>query len=525
MFKIILPFLLAFGCFQATEGAKFDLVLRGGRVVDGTGSPARFADVAVREGKIVAVGSIGLEAGDREIDARGLVVAPGFIDVHTHADEVAEQPEAQNFVRMGVTTIVVGNCGGSAVDLKKFWTEIAATNVAVNVATLVGHNSVRQRAMGGSFNREPTEEELAEMKELVRQAMEEGALGLSTGLIYLPGTFSRTEEIIELAKVASEYGGIYVSHMRDEGREIWSALEELFRIAREAKIPAHISHIKLSGKSAWGQAEKVLALVEAQRRSGLDLTQDQYAYTASSTGISQLVPEEAREGGKFAERMADPQEKARVTEEMKRRLKLRGQEDFAYAVIAHYRKDSSLNGLNIKEAARKLHGSETLDDQIEVIIEIVKEGGASGVFHGMNEEDLRTFMRHPNTMFACDSGLRKFGEGVPHPRGYGNNARVLGRYVREEKVLRMEEAVRRMTTLPAQVFGIKGRGQVAEGYSADLVIFDEDKVLDAATYNQPHRWPEGVDYVLVNGNVVLEKGNFTGGGGKGIKRKADRNPR
>jgi N-acyl-D-amino-acid deacylase len=260
-----------------------------------------------------------------------------------------------------------------------------------------------------------------------------------------------------------------------------------------------------------------LELIEKQRREGLDVTQDQYGYTASSTGIAQLVPESAREGGKFPERIKDWETKAKVIREMKDRLQTRGEKDYAYAVIANF-EDKSLNGLNIPQAALKLRGKDDLEAQIETILEIVGKGGASGVFHGMSEEDLRTFLRHPNTMVACDSGLRVFGEGVPHPRGYGNNARILGRYVREERILRLEEAVRKMSSLPARTFGLKNRGQIAEGFAADLVIFDDQKILDKATFSHPHQYPEGIDYVLVNGTVAVELGEFKGGMGEGLRR-------
>ena len=491
--------------------AAYDVIIRHGRVVDGTGNPAFFADVGVKNGRIAAIGRISGGA-KAEIDARGLAVAPGFIDVHTHADDVATMPKAENFVRMGVTTIVAGNCGGSGLDMAKFFREIERANVAVNVATLVGHNTVRRKAMGGDFDRVPTPGELANMKALVEQAMKDGAVGLSTGLIYQPGVFSRTDEIVELAKVAAAYGGIYTSHMRHEDTKIYQALDEVFQVAREAHMRAEVSHIKLAGPTAWGQAEKVLAYIEKAREEGLDVTQDQYSYTASSTALSQLIPDTALEGGRgeFTRRIADPAQKAKIIAEMKESLRRKGRSDFAYAVIASDKHDPSLDGLNLVEAAKAKRGSDSVDDQIELILEIQAHGGASGVFHGMNEEDLQTFMRHPNTMIACDSGLRKLGEGVPHPRGYGNNARVLARYVRELKVLRLEDAIRKMTSLPANTFHFQGRGELREGNWADIVIFDPGKVQDTSTYKDPHHYAVGIPYVLVNGVVVLKDGVHTG---------------
>jgi N-acyl-D-amino-acid deacylase len=493
-------------------GQTYDTLIRHGRVIDGSGNPAFYADLGLLNGRIAFIGNNPPGTAKSEIDATGLVIAPGFIDVHTHADDIAEMPRGENFVRMGVTTIVVGNCGSSRLDVGKFFAEIEKGNVALNVATLVGQNSVREKAMGGSFDRPPTEAEMTKMKELVAQAMKDGAVGLSTGLIYLPGTFSKTDEIIELAKVASAYDGIYTSHMRHEDERIYEALDEVFCIAREAHMRAEVSHIKLSGPSCWGQAERVLAYIEKARAEGLDITQDQYAYTASSTGISQLIPDSARESGhaRFLERLADPEQKAKIAAAMKKSLLSKGRKDFSYAVIASYRHDKSLNGMSIVQAAKAKRGADTLDDQVEMILEIEKNGGASGVFHGMSEDDLKVFMQHPNTMVACDSGVRKFGEGVPHPRGYGDNARVLGRYVRELKVLRLEDAIRKMTSLPANTFHFRQRGELREGYWADIVLFDPEKVADTATYKDPHHYPEGIPYVLVNGTLVINKGQHTG---------------
>jgi N-acyl-D-amino-acid deacylase len=493
----------------ALTAAEYDVLIHGGRIVDGTGNPAFFADVAIKDGKIVALGKVPRTA-EREVDAKGRIVCPGFIDVHTHAEEVDDLPLAENFVRMGVTTIVLGNCGGSVLNVNEFFKRLEATNVSLNVATLVGHGTVRNRVMGGSFMRPPTEDEISRMKALVEQAMKDGAVGLSTGLIYLPGTFAKTEEIIELAKVASAYDGIYASHMRSEGEEIFAALNELFRIAREAKIRAEISHIKLSGKQNWGHPEKVIAAIESARADGLDITQDQYGYTASSTGISQLVPEHAREGGKFNERIADPEQKAKIVAEMKQKLEKGQRTDYSYAMIAEYKANRSLNGLNIVEATRKARDSDSLDEQIELILDIQKNGGASGVFHGINENDLRVFLQHPNTMIASDSGIRRWREGVPHPRGYGNNARVFARYVRDLKVLRLEDAVRRMTSLPASTFRFENRGVLREGNWADVVVFDLEKIQDNATFKEPHQYATGFAHVFVNGAEVVSDDHHTG---------------
>lgn len=496
------------GC--VSWAADYDLVLRHGRVIDGTGNPARFADVAVKNGRVVEVGRVAGSATD-EVDARGLIVAPGFIDVHTHAEEIDDLPRGENFVRMGVTTLVLGNCGGSVRNVGEFFRRIETTNpVSPNVATLIGHGTVRGRAMGGDFDRPPTADELERMKESVEQGMKDGAVGLSTGLIYLPGTFAKTDEIIELAKIVAKQGGIYASHMRSESAEIFQSLDELFRISREAKLPAHISHIKLSGKANWGQPEKVLAAIENARAEGLDITQDQYGYAASSTSIGTLIPKKYREAGKFGQNYTNAQTHAQMLNDMRSRRERNGAEDYSYAFIASYRHNKSLNGLNVAQAAKQLRGSDALDDQIETILEIQNRGGASAVFHSINEQDLQRFMQHPNTMFASDSGVRRFNEGVPHPRGYGNNARILARYVRELNLVRLEDAIRRMTSLPATTFGIRNRGLVREGHWADLVVFDPAKVQDNATFTAPHQYATGFARVFVNGVEVVRDDKHTG---------------
>jgi len=506
--EVVLAAVVALAC-PGLSAQSYDLLLRHGRVADGTGNPSFFADVAIKDGRIAAIGKIDTTA-KAEIDARGLTIAPGFIDVHTHAEDIDELPLAENFVRMVVTTVVLGNCGSSVLRVGEFFRRLEATNISVNVATLIGHGSIRKQAMGGSFARPPAAGEMAKMKDLVEEAMKDGAVGLSTGLIYLPGVYAKTEEIIDLAKVAAQFDGIYASHMRGEGRDIFDSLAEVFRVARKAGIRAEISHIKLSGPVAWGQANKVLARIENARAEGLDITADQYVYTASSTGISQLVPEEYRDAARLREVLARPEQKARLIAEMKSSLKSNGRKDYAYVVIASCTHDPSLNGLNIVEAAKRKHGSASVVSQVQLILEIESHGGASGVFHGISEEDLRKFLAYPNTMFASDSGVRRYGEGVPHPRGYGNNARVLARYARELKLLRLEEAVRRMTSLPAAAFRLKGRGEVREGNWADLVVFDPEKVQDHATFNEPHHYATGFSYVFVNGVAVVKNDQHTG---------------
>jgi N-acyl-D-amino-acid deacylase len=479
-----------------------DLVVRNGRIIDGTGNPAFFADIAIDQGRISVVGRVTNEA-TTVIDAGGLVITPGFIDVHTHAEEIVDLPLAENFVRMGVTTVMLGNCGDSVLDVRTFLRRVAETNVSVNVATLVGHGAVRDKAMGGSFARPPTTEEMESMKKMISQAMVDGAFGISTGLIYLPGSFAKTEEIIELAKIAAKHEGIYTSHMRNEGSEIDSALDELFQVAREAKIRAEISHIKLGGSTSWGRAGEVLGRIERARAEGLDVTQDMYLYTASSTSLRQLIPEAAREGDRLAERLRDPVEREKIVGQMKARLKQNQHEDYGYATIAECKGFPALNGLKVPNAAQKLLGNSAVDAQIQLVLTIQTNGGATAVFHGISESDLQQFLRHPNTMIASDSGVRRWEEGVPHPRGYGNCARLLAHYVRELQLLKLEDAVRRMTSLPAATFRIRDRGLIRVGYWADLAAFDPKQVEEHATFDSPHHYATGFAHVLVNGVEVV----------------------
>lgn len=493
------------------HAADYDLILRNARIVDGLGSPEWAGDVAVKGQRIAALGEVKGTAA-REIDVRGQVVAPGFIDVHTHCERIVMLPKIENYVRMGVTTVITGNCGESRTDVRKFFAEITAARPAVNVATLVGHNTVRRQVMGGGAPRDPTPAELEEMKRVVDTAMSEGAGGLSTGLIYLPGSYAKTSEVVELARVASAHGGIYTSHMRSENVEIFAALEELFTIAREAKIPAEVSHLKLSAPASWGQAREVLARLDAARAEGLKITQDQYLYTAAGVGVEQLIPEKERAATteEFQKLLADPERKAAMVAAMNADRERRGHKDYSYVTISKFDAEPSLNGKSIAEAARLKRGSDTLADQIEIICDIKLRGGGSGLHHEISEEDLTVFLQHPLTMIASDGVPRVLGVDKPHPRSFGNNARALSRYVREQKVLTLEEAIRRMTSLPAETFRLKDRGVLKVGNYADLVVFDFEKVKDLATFEDPHHYAVGFSEVIVNGGLTLHDGEPTG---------------
>lgn len=505
---------LAFFSVQTLQDSPeptYDLLIINGKIIDGTGNPWFRSSIAIKGGKIAKIGNVSPSDAKQVIDATDKIVAPGFIDVHTHVENIFDFPNAENFIKMGVTSLITGNCGSSTTNVAEFLGKYKQTPLTVNLGTLVGHGSIRAQVMGLE-NREPTSKEQTEMEALVEKAMQEGALGLSTGLIYVPGTYAKTEEIVSLAKIAAKYGGIYVSHIRDEGTKVIESIKEAIEIGEKAQIPVQISHFKISSKRLWGKSDLTLGLIQSARERGLQVTVDQYVYPASSTSLDARLPNWVIAGGRneALKRMADPQTRKQIAEEMKEELKKRDFKDYSFAYVASYPSNPQYNGKNISEITRLEQGKKDLDAQIEQILRMYEKGGASMVYRVMNEEDVRRILQAPFTMFASDSGVRVFGQGVPHPRGYGNNARVLGEYVRNLNLLTLEEAIRKMTSLPAQIFGLRDRGLLAEGFAADIVIFDERIVKDKATFENPHQYSEGFSCVIVNGKIVLNESGLTG---------------
>ncbi|HOZ84742.1 MAG TPA: D-aminoacylase [Niabella sp.] len=489
-----------------------DILIKNGKIIDGTGNSWYYGDIAISNGKIAGIGkNLTLMAG-KIIQAQGLIVAPGFIDVHTHIEgDEKENPTADNFIYDGVTTVIAGNCGASNVYIGKYLHWIDTFRLSVNVASLIGHNDIRKAVMGRA-NRDASPDELIKMEQLVEQAMLDGSLGLSTGLIYIPGTYTKTAEIIALAKVASRHNGVYATHMRDEGDRVTEAIHEALTIGREANLPVEISHFKVSGQQNWGRSKETLAMIENARKEGLDVTIDQYPYTASSTSISTLLPDEVLADGQdsIKARLQNKEIKNQVILSMLKRLKKRKLKHFSYAVVANFAPDTSFNGKSIEAINLMMGRKHKARQEAETIIDIMLKGGAGAVFHGMGDQDVKHIMKYPFNMFASDASIRIFNQGVPHPRGYGTNARVLGKYVRDEKTISLEEAIRRMSSLPAQKFHLKDRGLLKEGMAADIVLFDEAAVKDMATYQKPHAYSKGFHYVLVNGHITLENEKHTG---------------
>lgn len=489
-----------------------DILIRNGKILDGTGNSWYYGDIAIQGNKIAAMGKLAKWSATRIIDARGLMVVPGFIDVHTHIEgDERKQPTADNFIYDGVTTVVTGNCGLSQVNLGSYFKMLDSLRLSINVASLIGHNDVRKAVMG-TANRDPSAAEMKQMEDIVIQAMKDGAVGLSTGLIYIPGTYSKTEEVVRLAKAAAQYNGVYASHMRDEGDSVTQAITEALLIGREAKMPVEISHFKLSGQQNWGRSKETIPMIIRARKEGLDVTIDQYPYTASSTSLSTLLPDWVLADGQDSinARLARPDIRKQVKEHMLKKLKKRKLKHFSYPVVASFKPDSTYNGRSIEEVNLAKGKKHKVEEEAETILLMMEQGGAGMVFHGMGDEDVKRIMQYPFNMFASDASIRVFGSGNPHPRGYGTNARVLGKYVREEKVISLEEAIRRMTSLPAQKFQLHDRGLLREGFAADIVLFDEQKVADLSTYNQPHQYSTGFRYVLVNGKITLEEGSHNG---------------
>ena len=491
----------------------YDLLIQNGRVLDGSGNPWFYADVAVSGDRIVAVGELKGASARRTIDATGLYVAPGFIDVHSHAAPplaTAALAEGRPLLAQGLTTIVGNPDGGGPVDLVAQKAALAAQRLGPNVALMIGHGAVRQAVLGMS-DRDPTPAELERMRGLVRQGMAAGAFGLSDGPYYAPMSYSKTPEIVELAKVAARYGGVYSSHIRDESDYtvgLVAAVDEVITVAREAKLPGIVTHIKALGPHVWGLSDHIVERMQQARDAGIQVYADQYTYDASGTGIvGALVPRWALVGGDTAlrRRIDTPVERARLRADMLANLDRRGGADRLQ--FSDYAPDHSIEGQTLGQVAR-----DRAVEPVDLAIDLLRKGDAGFVSFNMREHDIATFMRQAWTMTCTDGGLVPMGQGVPNPRFYGSFPRKIRKYVEDEGVLSLPAAIRSMTGLPASVFHMDDRGWIRPGLAADIVVFDLPRVKDTATYDKPHQLAQGMRYVLVNGGLAIDDGRFTDGG-------------
>jgi dihydroorotase/N-acyl-D-amino-acid deacylase len=455
------------------------------------------------------------------IDAHGRVAAPGFIDVHSHSEarddgqDPIGNPAAENNIRQGVTTVMASPDGGGSIEVGEFLARVTEARPTINVGTFIGHGAVRG-AVVGQADRPATDEEMQRMRGLVETGMREGAFGLSTGLFYVPGSYAPLSEVIDLAAVAGRFGGIHQSHMRDEAAKVLDSVRDTIRIGEDGHLPTQVTHHKIIGKDNWGRSVDTLRLVDQARARGVDVTIDQYPYTASSTSIQGgLLPAWVQEGGrqKMLERLRDETSLRRTLTAIATAIEHdRGGGDPANIVLAACPFDPALAGKNLSQVLRERKRPTTPDQAADLVVEIVQKGGCSAVYHAIGEDDLVRIMKHPATMIASDSspGIPRFGKDVPHPRAYGTFARVLGLYVRERKVLTLEDAVRKMSGFPAQRMGLADRGLLRPGMKADVVVFDPETIADKATFEQPHQYAVGVSEVIVNGRLTLANGQMTG---------------
>jgi N-acyl-D-amino-acid deacylase len=522
----------------------WDILIKGGKVVDGSGNPWFKADMAIENGRITNIGDLNLTSADIVVDANNMIVCPGFIDMHSHSDfALLINRCAEGKVRQGVTTEVIGNCGNSAAPLndelrkdirrenpiideagitlnwskmEEFFKILEEPGLSINVAALVGHQNIRVLTMGYQ-NKPPSENELEEMKRNTEEAMKAGAFGLSTGLIYPPSSYADTREIVELAKVVAKYGGIYASHIRGEdGPRLVNSVREAIEIGEKAGVSVEISHHKAHGKLAWGKVKTTLRMIEEARERGVDVTCDVYPYTAASFGMSALLPPEVHEGGvdKILERLRDSDWRRKIREKMLNGLP-NWPSPFISAgwdaiMISYSKRHPEYEGKMIKEICDSLNV-----DPFEFVFDLLIEEEASTevVRFTMREGDVCTVLSHPLSMVGSDASIQAtygvLSKGKPHPRAYGTFPRVIKRYVNEFGILRLEETIRKMTSLPANKLKLFDRGIIRTGMCADIVIFNPSIISDEATYAEPHRYPKGIEYVIVNGKIVIEHGEHT----------------
>ncbi len=504
----------------SAQGTRFDIVITGARMVDGLGGPWRYVDIGISGDTIVGMGALANADAATRIDAKGLVAAPGFIDIHSHGagggpfypgpGGLFDVPTAENYLRQGVTTILEGPDGYSPLPLSPFLERIGKTPISINFATLVGHGSIRQQVVGLA-NRAATGAEIERMKQLARQAMHDGAFGISTGLFYVPGSYTPTDEVIELAKVVGALGGIHASHMRDETAKVLDSVRETIRIGEAGMLPTHITHHKIVGRDNWGASVETLKLVEEARARGVDVTIDLYPYTASSTGLYALLPQWSLEGGRQAlRRRLGGDERGRIKEAVIYSLQYeRGGGDPKNVSIVSCAADASRAGKTVADLTTARGVPVTMANAADTVIDLEQRDDCSAVFHAIHEDDVRRIMASPFAMIGSDGIIPVFGVGAPHPRSYGTFTRVLSHYVRESKLLTLEDAVWKMSGFPAQRLSLWDRGSLRPGMKADVILFDPVAVADKAAFGNPHQYSTGVRDVLVNGRIALRNGTVS----------------
>jgi N-acyl-D-aspartate/D-glutamate deacylase len=506
--KYALFFVCVVLCVWSCSQQNYGLVIQGGKIIDGTGSVEYPANIGITDGKIVKIGKIKVSQGKQVIDAGGKYVVPGFIDMHTHCENIRSEKRkaALNYLTQGVTTVITGNCGSGTYKVKDYFEKLKSQGIGVNVVHLVGQGAVRFEVLKNS-DRPPTEEEIEKMQSLVDRAMREGAAGLSTGLFYAPGSYAQTDEVVALCEVVKRHDGIYATHIRDESTYtigLEASIREAIEIGEKSGVPIQISHIKALGKPVWGKAGAVCQIIEEAHARGVTVYADQYPYNASSTGlVAAVVPRWVQADGKLSERLKDPDLLPQIKKEMAENIERRGGADTL--VLSSFPKKKEWEGKSLRDISVILSKSE-----VDATIELVLMGGPGVISFNQSDADVEYFMQKPYVMTGSDGSVQVPGEALPHPRSYGTFPRKIQKYVLEKRLLTMEQAIRSASGLPAEMLGFTNRGLIREGYVADIVVFDTETIADKATFEDPHQYSEGILHVLINGVSVIKDGEYTG---------------
>jgi N-acyl-D-amino-acid deacylase len=522
--SIISTGLLILILFSGCNNERFDIVIENGTVYDGTGNSPVRSDIGIFDGRIARIGENLQKKGATIIDASGLIVAPGFIDIHTHCDGQVLQPgmnSMKNYLTQGVSTVVGGNCGGGTWKVEKFFSRLDSIGIGANMVHLAGHNTMRREVMGME-DRQPTAAELDEMKLMLKSAMDEGAAGLSTGLFYLPGAYSSPDEVIELAKVVKTYDGFYATHMRDESNYtvgLKESVKEAINVGEKTGVRVEIAHIKALGRPVWGMSGEIIDLIKEARERGINIFADQYPYNASNTGLSgALLKSWVWAGGQLRSRLKDPELLPRIKKETGENIERRGGPESI--VIVSYPPDTRFDGKSLAEISTILGKK-----PVETALHLILENSPSIVSFNMQDADILNFMKEDFVMTGSDGSLVNPGQGVPHPRSYGTFPRKIKKYALEEKVITLEEAIKKSTSMPAEMIGLKDRGTIKEGNIADIVLLNLETIQDNATFADPHHYSTGIEYLIINGDIVIEKGEYNGKlSGKGIRINRPQTP-